>query len=118
MGLPFGGARLMSIYSNHEEQQPRFLHVISGRGRNISCNRAGRLLCPESLTGMDVHRFWIDLGQVLRVMCLPVYGWSHQSYDLMKNLDLVYVLATFVSCSSPPFMWYLSADCSVTTCQR
>lgn len=54
--------------------------------------------------------FWIDLGQVLRVMCLPVYGWSHQSYDLMKNLDLVYVLATFVSKVIPRYSLFILAQ--------
>eukprot|EP00286_Rhodomonas_abbreviata_P001214 CAMPEP_0181288294 /NCGR_PEP_ID=MMETSP1101-20121128/256_1 /TAXON_ID=46948 /ORGANISM="Rhodomonas abbreviata, Strain Caron Lab Isolate" /LENGTH=1714 /DNA_ID=CAMNT_0023392407 /DNA_START=283 /DNA_END=5427 /DNA_ORIENTATION=- len=54
--------------------------------------------------------FWIDLGQVLRVMTSPGYGWSPETYNLMKKIDLVYVLADLVSRVMPRYSLFILAS--------
>eukprot|EP00961_Rhodomonas_salina_P097731 1314725-Rhodomonas_salina.2 len=52
-------------------------------------------------------QFWIDLGQVLRVMTSPVYGWSENTYNTVKNIDLVYVAADLVSSVMPRYSLFI-----------
>lgn len=47
--------------------------------------------------------FWIDIAQVIRVLCSPVYGWSAESYHFIKHVDLVYDFASLVSRIAPRY---------------
>lgn len=67
---------------------------------------------PPSSTAFlkTVLLFWLDLGQVLRVLASPKYGWSDATYDLIKHVDAIFVIADLIASVLPRYsLWIFAA---------